>query len=58
MVGYKALNTICKDALEEELKNAINDIKGNGLHTKSPACLKYLRERILKSIEIYQKYLN
>lgn len=54
----RVLDTSRKDALEEELKNAINDIKGNGLHTKSPACLKYLRERILKSIEIYQKYLN
>ena len=48
----RVLDTSRKDALEEELKNAINDIKGNGLHTKSPACLKYLRERILKSIEI------
>lgn len=54
----RVLDTSKKDALEEELKNAINDIKGNGLHTKSPACLKYLRERIFKSIEIYQKYLN
>lgn len=44
----RVLDTSRKDALEEELKNAINDIKGNGLHTKSPACLKYLRERILK----------
>lgn len=50
----RVLDTSRKDALEEELKNAINDIKGNGLHTKSPACLKYLRERIFKSIEIYQ----
>lgn len=54
----RVLDTSRKDALKEELKNAINDIKGNGLHTKSPACLKYLRERIFKSIEIYQKYLN
>lgn len=54
----RVLDTSRKDALEEELKNAINDIKGNGLNTKSPACLKYLRERIFKSIEIYQKYLN
>lgn len=54
----RVLDTSRKDALEEELKNAINDIKGNGLHTKSPACLKYLRERIFKSIEIYQKYIN
>lgn len=54
----RVLDASRKDALEEELKNAINDIKGNGLHTKSPACLKYLRERIFKSIEIYQKYLN
>ena len=54
----RVLDTSRKDALEKELKNAINDIKGNGLHTKSPACLKYLRERIFKSIEIYQKYLN
>ena len=36
----RVLDTSRKDALEEELKNAINDIKGNGLHTKSPACLK------------------
>ena len=54
----RVLDTSRKDALEKELRNAINDIKGNGLHTKSPACLKYLRERIFKSIEIYQKYLN
>lgn len=54
----RVLDTSRKDALKEELKNAINDIKGNGLHTKSPACLKYLRERIFKSIEIYHKYLN
>ena len=54
----RVLDTSRKDAFEKELKNAINDIKGNGLHTKSPACLKYLRERIFKSIEIYQKYLN
>ena len=54
----RVLDTSRKDALEKELKNAINDIKGNGLHTKSPACLKYLRERIFKSIAIYQKYLN
>lgn len=55
----RTLDTSRKEALEEDLKNAIRDIKDNNhLHTKSPACLKYLRERISKSIEIYQKYLN
>ena len=55
----RTLDTSRKEALEEELKSAIRDIKGNNnLHTKSPACLKYLRERISKSIEIYQKYLS
>lgn len=55
----RTLDTSRKEALEEELKSTIRDIKGNNyLHTKSPACLKYLRERISKSIEIYQKYLS
>lgn len=54
----QTLDTSRKEALENELKNAINDIKRNIWHTKSPACLKYLRERISKSIEIYHKYLN
>lgn len=55
----RTLDTSRKEALEEELKSAIRDIKrNNNLHTKSPACLKYLRERISKSIEIYQKYLS
>lgn len=54
----RTLDTSQKEVLEEELKNAIKDIKDNSLHTKSPACLKYLRQRISKSIEIYQKYLN
>ena len=55
----RTLDTSRKEALEEELKSAIRDIKrNNNLHTKSPACLKYLRERISKSVEIYQKYLS
>ena len=55
----RTLDTSRKEALEEELKSAIRYIKrNNNLHTKSPACLKYLRERISKSIEIYQKYLS
>lgn len=53
------LDTSRKEALEEELKKAVRDIKdNNSLHAKSPAYLKYLRERISKSIGIYQKYLN
>lgn len=52
------LDTSKKVALENELKNAIANIKKNNLHTKSPACLKYLRKRISKSIEIYHKYVN
>ena len=47
-----------KEALEKELKNTINSIKRNNLHTKSPASLKYIRERILKSSKIYRKYFK
>lgn len=47
-----------KEALRNELAKAIKGFKRVHLHMKSPACLKYLRERISKSIAIYKKYFN
>lgn len=47
-----------KEALSNELAKAIKGFKRVPLHMKSPACLKYLRERISKSIAIYKKYFK
>lgn len=47
-----------KEALRNELAKAIKCFKRVHLHAKSPACLKYLRERISKSIAIYKKYFK
>ncbi|MEG2340028.1 MAG: DUF262 domain-containing protein [Odoribacter sp.] len=45
-----------KENLLETLKSQIKQIKGDAKHTKTPSLLKYLRERITKSISIYHIY--
>lgn len=42
--------------IKKEIDSAIEIMKSKAGHKKSPAALKYLRERIEKSIEIYSKY--
>lgn len=54
----KTLDISRKEELKEELEKVIGKIKENNLHTKSPACLKYLRVRISNSIEVYKKYFK
>lgn len=45
-----------KKELNEELQRVITEFQKNDYHKKTPAALKYLRERIAKSIEVYKKY--
>jgi hypothetical protein len=47
-----------KDALIKELEDASSVFKNNYAHSKAPSALKYLKERIDKSIEIAEKYAS
>ena len=45
-----------KSSLIQELQNTILKFKEDNNHTKNPAALKHLRNRMEKSIDIYGKY--
>lgn len=45
-----------KEQLLDELKGVIESLKKDDSHKKSPGNLKYLKERIKQSIEVYNKY--
>jgi uncharacterized protein with ParB-like and HNH nuclease domain len=47
-----------KVAIREELDAKIAEFKANEGHKKAPGALKYLKERITSSIEIYNRYIN
>lgn len=53
----KALDVTRKEDLLTELENTITQLKGEGNHTAAPAQFQYMRKRITKSIEVYNKYL-
>lgn len=52
----KGIDIDKKTTLINELNSRIDNFKGVTNHLKSPASLKYLRERINDSIEVYNKY--
>jgi uncharacterized protein with ParB-like and HNH nuclease domain len=54
----KTIDVTKKDDLKNELSKKITEIKNVPSHTKSPAALKHLRNRIATSIEIYKKYVK
>ena len=54
----KTLDLTRKDVFIDKLEKAIRIVKNDYYHTKSPACLKYLHERISKSITIYRTYFS
>ena len=45
------------ERISSEIKEKVDEFKGNNKHTKSPSALKYLRSRIQASINIYRSYL-
>ena len=57
LVENKKLKDDKIEELKEELRAEIRKLKTDSSHTKSPATLKYLRERITKSINIFKDYL-
>ena len=52
----KEVDSSRKEALLPELEQKVRDFKDNSAHTRAPAALKYLRERMTDSITIYQRY--
>lgn len=46
------------EQLRQELNTAINALKADEGHKKAPAALKYLKQRLVTSIEIYKKYIH
>ncbi|GHV23726.1 hypothetical protein AGMMS49959_17750 [Planctomycetales bacterium] len=47
-----------KKDIESEIDKEIEALKGDALHKKSPAALKYLRIRIKQSIATYNRYVK
>lgn len=54
----KSIDISKKTELHTEVEAKIGQFKGNERHKKAPAALKYLKERIISSIEIYTRYIN
>ncbi|MCL2246793.1 MAG: DUF262 domain-containing protein [Lentimicrobiaceae bacterium] len=52
----KTIDDTKKDEIKRLLDSKIIELKRDTSHTKSPAALKYLRNRINTSIEIYKQY--
>lgn len=57
LIKQKQLNNEKIEELKVKLENKIKGFKDNPSHTKSPASLKYLRERITTSIDVFKNYL-
>lgn len=54
----KVIDTNQAPALREALEAKILEFRNSDAHRKSPGALKYLKERIDESIEIYSRYVN
>ena len=57
LIKKEQLNNEKIAELKVKLEDKIRKFKGNPSHAKSPASLKYLRERINASIGIFKNYL-
>lgn len=55
---HQRIDTTRKDGLKRKLEEQISSFRGEDKHAQVPAQLQYLRKRILKSIEIYNEYLQ
>mgnify|MGYP001140228026 CR=1 FL=1 len=47
-----------KDELRRELQETVGTFKNDNGHKRAPGALKYLKERVDTSINIYKKYVN
>lgn len=56
LFNKKEVDDAKKNELKQELEDTINGFKQDYSHTRSPSAFKHLRNRIITSIGIYQKY--
>lgn len=54
----KSIDTSKKEDLKSEIESVIQDFRNNTGHSNAPAQFQYMRQRITKSVETYQKYLQ
>ncbi len=47
-----------KESILEEVEATIKEFKDNHAHTRSPAALKYIKQRVDRSVDIYKNYLE
>ena len=57
LIKMRRLDNAKLDDLKEKLNDKIKTFRDNPSHAKSPASLKYLRERISESINVFKDYL-
>ena len=57
LIKMRRLDNAKLDDLKEKLNDKIKTFRDNPSHAKSPASLKYLRERIAASINVFKDYL-
>lgn len=53
----KSIDTSKKEDLKSEIESVIQEFRENAGHSNAPAQFQYMRQRITKSVETYQKYL-
>lgn len=56
LFNKKEVDDAKKNELKQKLEDTINGFKQDNSHTRSPSAFKHLRNRIITSIGIYQKY--
>ena len=57
LIKMRRLDNAKLDDLKDKLNKKIKTFRDNPSHAKSPASLKYLRERIAASIDVFKDYL-
>lgn len=57
-INSKKCTDVNFESLQKELDSAIKDFKTDKEHQKSPSALKYLRNRLKTSINLYKEYFS
>lgn len=52
----KKIDLSKKDDLKKEINGAVVEMKEDEIHKKNPSYLQFLRSRLKKSLEIYDRY--
>lgn len=58
LLMHKSIAVDRKDELKTAVEDAITELKATGNHAHAPAQFQYMRARILKSVEIYEQFVE